>query len=317
VPVGFATIYVGPFFAFALAIFAIVVSKGGDLLAGMPYPGNAIFIWNAAIAISFCVIVICLLHMLNRVLLGLEATVQRRNKDLLQEMTNRAQLEREMIGLSEQERRRFGQELHELVSQDLAGVAIEMHLLTRNLLAAEQDEAQRAREIALRVDRSLSRARSLARGSFTVGLDTIGLADALREIGAQVEKAHHISCEVRCQEDFLIGNEDATVQLFRIAQEAIRNAVLHAGASLIKVTFERKENEFRLTVEDNGRGLVPSIQTKGIGLRIMAYRANLIGGVFQIENASGGGTIIICSVPFERLAQKSSPSAVGRSSQSS
>jgi len=301
-PVCFATLRVGPAFATVLAVLAILISKGGDLLAGMPYPGSSILLWNGALTLFLFTIVICILHLLSRHTTGLEIAVENRTRDLLDEMSERRRLEREVVELSEREQRRFGQELHDLVCQELAGIAIDTHLLTQNLLAVELGEAERSREIALKVDRALTKARSIARGFFTAGFDSAGLAEALRETARQTEETRHISCVIHWQENLVIADEDTVTQLFRIAQEAIRNAVQHAAASRIEVRCACKEKMFQLVIEDNGIGFSPSSRKgKGLGLSIMAYRAGLIGGEFKVEHPVGGGTRLVCLVPSGKL----------------
>ncbi|HEX4140788.1 MAG TPA: ATP-binding protein [Candidatus Methylacidiphilales bacterium] len=312
IPIGLAAIYVSVGYALLLSIAAIALSRVTDFLSGMPYPGHAVFFSNCVIPLAFFGIVVASLYLLNQIRRGLESTVEQRNRALLQEMHERGRLERQVIELSEREHRRFGQELHELVTHELAAIAIDAHLLTRNLLAAGDEEVGRAREIALKVDRALTKARNIARGYFTLGFDAAGFAEALREIASRTQKATRISCLVHCADDLAIGNEDATIQLFRIAQEALQNAARHAEATRIITTFERRDDHFWLVVEDNGKGLAPTNgkdtkpprKEKGLGLSIMAYRAGLIGGKFLTERSLSGGTRVICTVPAAKLTRQ-------------
>jgi signal transduction histidine kinase len=183
-------------------------------------------------------------------------------------------------------------------------MTIATHMLARKLLATEHDETAHAREIANMADHALETTRSVARGFFTAGFDSAGLAEALKETARHTEEKSHISCVVYWQENLTIADEDTVIHLFRIAQEAIQNAVKHAGASHIKVSLERKDKMLWLTIEDNGKGLSLSKgRGKGLGLRIMAYRAGLIGGEFKTEHPAQGGARIVCLVPVERLKQ--------------
>jgi len=303
-PVGFATIYVGPVFAFLLAILSVIISICTDFWAGIPYSEIPILACNVVIVLSVFFIVIGLLHVLNRILLRLESSVEQRTRDLVNEMKERGRLEREIIELSEQERRRFGQELHDVVCQELASVSIASHMLERKLLSTENAETAHAREIARMADHALETTRSVACGFFTAGFDSAGLAEALRETARFTEQTNRVSCEVRWQENLAIANQDIVIHLFRIAQEAIHNVVKHAAASRIEVTLGLEEKKLRLVIEDNGRGLASSKGPgKGLGLRIMAYRAGLIGGKFKIEQPARGGTRIVCLVPAEKLGE--------------
>ncbi len=303
IPVGFAALYVGPGYALLLGITAVVVSRSSDILSGMPYPGHTVFLTNCVIPVAFFAILVAALYLLNQIRKGLESTVEQRNRALLQEMHERGRLERQVIELSEREHRRFGQELHDLVSQELAGIAIDTHLLAQNLAAVKIGEAERARAIAVEVDRALTKARNIARGYFTLGFDAAGMAEALRELANRTQQASRIPCTARCPDNLAIGNEDATVQLFRIAQEAVNNAVQHSGASRITISFERQEDLFQLAIEDNGRGLTPALRkNQGLGLSIMTYRAGLVGGKLRMERPVDGGTCILCLVPAAKLA---------------
>ena len=303
-PVGYASIRVGPLFATIVAVIAVVFSVGADLLAGMPYPGLSVILWDGAVDLAVFASVIFLLQLLNRQMVGLEATVKARTRDLFDQMSERGRLEREITEFSEREHRRLGSELHDLVCQELASLAIDAHLLTRKLLGLKLGEAEEAREIALKADRTLTKARHVARGFVTAGFDSAGLAEALQETARQVEKSGRISCVIRWQENLVLADEDTVTQLFRIAQEALRNAVQHAGASRIEVRCECKENVLQLAVEDNGKGFSPPDRKgKGLGLNIMAYRAGLIGGELKVEHPATGGTRVVCLVPNEKLFQ--------------
>jgi signal transduction histidine kinase len=175
-------------------------------------------------------------------------------------------------------------------------------MLERKLLASEHAETAHAREIAKMADHALETTRSVARGFFTAGFDSAGLAEALRETARLTEHNHRVSCEVRWQENLAIANQDIVIHLFRIAQEAIHNVIKHAAASRIEVSLKLEEKMLRLVIEDDGHGLASSKgREKGLGLRIMAYRAGLIGGEFKLEQPAQGGTRIVCRVPVEKL----------------
>jgi signal transduction histidine kinase len=301
-PIGFATVYVNRSYAVVLAVLSIVISTGGDMLGGAPSPGVAVQLWNDGIVLSLFLIVIYLLNALHQTLVGLEATVEDRTQALRREMEERERLEHEILDLSERERQGFGQELHDAVCQELAGTAIAGQMLTKKLQAKGSEEARDAGEVTEMIFRSLTKARNVARGFFTAGFDALGLADALREAVAHAEERSGIRCEFTWQESLSIADEEAVMHLYRIAQEALQNALKHSGATRLRVSLENVNGAVQLTIEDNGKGLSGSGHSrKGLGLRIMAYRAGLIGGNFKLERSLGGGARIVCLVPPERM----------------
>jgi signal transduction histidine kinase len=301
-PIGFATLYVGRVFAVILAILSVVIWMGGDLLAGAPYLGAATQFWNGGIVFSLFVIVIYLLNALRRALVGLEAIVEERTQALRLEMKERERLEYEILDLSERERQSFGQELHDAVCQELAGTAIAGQMLTKKLQAKGIEEASEAGEVTDMIFRSLNKARNVARGFFTAGFDALGLTDALRETVAHAEEQSGIRCEFTWQENLSISDEEVVMHFFRIAQEAIQNALKHSGATRLRVSLENVNGAVQLIVEDNGKGISGSDNSrKGLGLRIMAYRAGLIGGNLKLEKGPEGGARIVCLVPPEKI----------------
>ena len=159
------------------------------------------------------------------------------------------------------------------------------------------------------VDRALSKARSVAGGFFTAGFDVEGLAEALHEAAHNIEERSGIPCKVEWQEDLVILNEEVVMHLFRIAQEAMQNAVKHAEPSRITISLkETKEKTVQLIIQDNGKGLQPSENgARGLGLRIMAYRASLIGGKLITENSPEGGTRVTCVVPLKSISKEAAP----------
>jgi signal transduction histidine kinase len=302
-PIGFATIYVGPRFSSCLAVLSVAVWQGSNLMAGMPYQGFAVHAWNYCIVLTLFLVFVYLLHALRTALEGLEAKVAERTEALWQEMRERERLEREILDLTERERQRFGHELHDVVCQELAGIAIASHLLTKRLHAKGIAEADKAREIASMLDRALTKTRSVAGGFFTAGFDVAGLAEALRETARNVEQRSGVECYVRWQENLVISNEDVVMHFFRIAQEAIQNAVKHAEATHVEVSLKHRDESVELIIEDNGGGVPPTAKSgKGLGLRIMAYRAKIIGGELTIEPAASGGTRVTCVIPAEKIS---------------
>jgi signal transduction histidine kinase len=305
-PIGFATLYVNRLFAVFLAALSVVLWTGGDIVYGVPSPGTAIRLWNDGIILSLFLIVIYLLDALRLTLADLEAKVESRTRALRVEMEERRYLQNGILDLTEKERQSFGHDLHDVVCQDLASIAIAGHLLAKKLRTEQHTrEAEKAREIAEMVDHALTKARSVARGFFTAGFDVEGLVESLNETARSIQERHGIHCEIRWPDHLTIANEDVVMHFFRIAQEAIQNAVRHARATRIEVSLKRVHDTVQLVIADNGVGLVQSQKSRsGLGLRIMSYRAGIIGGDFRIENPESGGTRIVCEVPRKKLLGK-------------
>ena len=116
-------------------------------------------------------------------------------------------------------------------------------------------------------------------------------------MAATVSKLFSISCELECDEDLAITDRSVATHLFRLAQEAINNSVKHGKAKRVSIGFKAVENSLVLSIRDDGSGFVPqAAPTKGLGLRIMNYRAQKIGAAFDIRLAEGGGTIVTCTL---------------------
>jgi signal transduction histidine kinase len=124
------------------------------------------------------------------------------------------------------------------------------------------------------------------------------LVQSLRELAKLSEEMYELPCEFESPQSIELPDEDKRTHLYRIAQEAIQNAAKHADATAIVLKLEENKNQIRLTVRDDGAGFDPSLRTKtGSGLRIMNYRAELIGGSLEIQSSPGEGTMVDCRVP--------------------
>ena len=218
----------------------------------------------------------------------------------VRDITERKKLEKEVLEISDQERRRLGQDLHDGLCQHLAGTELMSRVLEQKLSRRSKVDAARAGEIAGHVREAISQTRSLARGLSPVTLESEGLASALQELAANAEKVFNLNCQVETAPSFQARALPLTVgtHLYRIAQEAVSNAWKHGKASEIRIRLDSGPEGVALRVIDNGRGLQPSeARGKGMGLRIMQYRASMIAGVLLFEANPGGGTMVTCSVP--------------------
>jgi signal transduction histidine kinase len=148
------------------------------------------------------------------------------------------------------------------------------------------------------VEDGIELARNLARGLYPVEMEAEGLMAAFQELATTVAKGAKVRCVFECTQPVLIHDDRVATHLYRITQEAVRNAVRHAKAKRVGINLSEQNGTVKLSIEDDGLGVPDDLQhSKGLGVRIMAHRAAMIGGTFSIEPAPTGGTIVTCSLP--------------------
>ena len=208
-------------------------------------------------------------------------------------------LERALLETGERERRAVGHQLHDGPCQQLTGALLRCHV-AQNVLDTRgtPGEAKAHLEsIAGLLDASIGEIHDLARGLSPAELSPAACAAALGGLAAQVRATTSIACEVAHDGVARPATAEVSSQLFRIAQEAVANAVRHAGATRIRIELGGDGHGLRLVVEDDGAGIASAAPSDGMGLRIMRYRAELIGGVLSVGPAPGGGTSVSCLLP--------------------
>ena len=204
-------------------------------------------------------------------------------------------LQAEILEIAERERHRFGHDLHDGLGQHLTGTALLAGALSRKL--QEPEERESARQIAALVDQAVTQARELARGLAPMSLRSGGLRVAIEELGASVQTLFGVTCEVECDQEISVGDEEVAIHLYRIAQEAATNAAKHGGTS-IHIGMRNCTGMIALEVNDNGPGFNPNDEEhRGAGLHIMAYRARRAGAKLTIERNPMGGTRVRCMLP--------------------
>jgi PAS domain S-box-containing protein len=221
------------------------------------------------------------------------------------DITDRKRLEQEISQVSEMEQRRIGQDLHDGICQHLAGIELMSEVLEQNLEKKSNPCAAQAGEIAKHVRDAIAQTRSLAHGLSPVEFEAEGLMSALQQLADNTEKLFRVKCRFVCEKPILIPNNTVATHLYRIAQEAVSNGIRHGKAKELKISLGAQNDKIILAVRDKGTGFktkTPDI-TEGLGLRIMQYRAGMIGGTLTIQSESPGISVI-CSVP-ESVSMKS------------
>lgn len=212
------------------------------------------------------------------------------------DITERKRLEREISEISERERERIGQDLHDGLGQDLTGVALITKGLEHKLAAKSLPEVADAAQISDQINRAIIQTRNLARGLYPVELVQNGLMSALEELASNAERLFEISCQFKCDQPIVIDDNSMEIHLYRIAQEAVDNAVKHGKAAQVLIDLSTADGRTALSVSDDGVGFqgVPR-NDKGIGLHIMKRRAEMIGAALDIRQGDHGGTVVTCS----------------------
>jgi two-component system sensor kinase FixL len=186
----------------------------------------------------------------------------------IRDITERKRLEREILEISEREQRRIGHDLHDGLCQHLAGIEMMSQVLEQKLSSRSRDAARRAGEIAKNVRDAISQTRSLARGLSPVTLESEGLMSALQELAENTGTIFHVVCRFDCNPPVSVADHAVATHLFRLAQEAVANAIKHGRAKRISIRLTGERGRVVLKVDDDGAGF-----------------------------PADGGTSVICSVP--------------------
>lgn len=222
----------------------------------------------------------------------------------------RRYLERVVLQTGERQRRAVGHQLHDGPCQQITAALLRCKVAENSLLArGAREEAAHLEAITDLLDASVGEIHDLAQGLSPAEVSPSALAAALAGLAQHVRASAKIECDVL--HDELVHSNDPAVtdQLFRIAQEAVSNALRHAKPSRILIELTRSDQTIWLRIQDDGTGIPPERREAGMGLRIMRYRAELLGGSLSVEPAAGGGTVVACALP---LAGGQASQAVGR-----
>ncbi len=217
----------------------------------------------------------------------------------IRDISERKRLEKMILEISETERRRIGQDLHDGLGQHLTGVAFMGKVLEDRLAETSAVDAAEAAKIVKLVNDSIKMTRELARGLLPVVSKAHGLKSALRHYASEVSELFHVSCRLDCTDPILVNDDALADHLHRLAQEAVTNAVKHGRARSITIGLAVVKGGGVLTIRDDGRGFDAAHRSEsGLGMRIMNYRAKMIGGSLSVQSSVSGGTVVRCSFPI-------------------
>ena len=221
------------------------------------------------------------------------------NRVYIKTLERTQQLEQEIIEIADQEKERLGRELHDGLCQTLAGISALSATLSRQVKGGDHCAAlETAEEICQSLKTAIRGTRELARGLDPLGLDEIGLHGALSALTNSVQNLFKISCSFEYDRSLPRLNHTTEMHLFRVAQEALSNALTHSQTDRVEICLTAQDKQGRLSVRDEGVGLqVKPANPQGIGLRTMAYRARMIGASFSVQE-NERGVEVVCVFPI-------------------
>ena len=301
-PISIAVAWLGFLSAFVTSICCIVVRISGDYLLGAHYMRHPAIVWNSLAVLATYIIVAWGIYLLVNLQQQLEVRVRARTAALALEVNAREQLQQELIELSERERRTIGNDLHDGLGQHLTAMAYAAQILSQQLAAEQHPAAKTAQEIVRMAEDGILQSRQLARGILLTAIEPDSLNRELQELAASVQRQSGVRCYYESLHPPLVDDSTTASHIFRIAQEAVRNSIRHAHPTALNLSLTSDSHWLVLAVSDNGLGLPATPGSKaGVGLRVMAHRAKLIGGEFTLESTPGQGTRVRCRVPLHKL----------------
>ena len=293
--IGIATWFVGAGFGIFVSLLSAINTSFANVLTGQVFSNRFAPFWNAAIVLSFYLIVVWLLRSLRRIQDTLEHRVRERTAILTSELAERKRLEKEILVISEREQRRIGHDIHDSLCQHLTGTALAEQFLLEKLSARGAPEVEDADRVVGLIEDAIFMARGLAAGLSPIETEGEGLLTALTDLASHFSSQFKVACRFAFEEPVLIHDSAVATHLYRISQEAVHNAIRHGKATDICIHLGKSGSLISLTIWDNGRGLPEEITVpQGMGLRNMKYRASMIGGSLTLERGEPGA-IVTCS----------------------
>ncbi len=242
----------------------------------------------------------------NRILdISLTATVLKDEKEnpfiittTERDISERRGLEKEILEISERERALISQELHDSMGQSLTGIAVKCKALALDFKDKSSELMKDALIISRLANKAIAQTRDLVRMLYPIDIKTGGLVSALKTLASNIEETMRVTCRFQCGKSVSVKNLVEAKQIYRIIQEAITNAIKHGKAETINIKLRSTKKGIVLSVENDGLDFPKlSPRSKGLGLKIMKYRTDLIGGSLDIRKGDKGGTVVTCIFP--------------------
>ncbi|MEZ5361427.1 MAG: PAS domain-containing protein [Bryobacterales bacterium] len=233
-----------------------------------------------------------------------DRTKSRQIERLLKQRNHQvARLSSRLIEAEEDERRRIARELHDGVNQDVAALAVELGMLAKDSSVTIEQIREHIQELGARAQLISDQVRDVSHQLHPATLETLGLSDALRSFAHTIGKLPGVRVETSIDESPSELSLRGATCLYRIAQEAVQNAIKHGHAELIHISLSVDKTRVRLTVADNGQGFDQPQTADGIGLVGMRERAQMVEGDLSVHSAPGQGAQVVMELPLEENEQ--------------
>ncbi len=278
----------------AVALSSVALEVTGDLVMGTG-AGSTSSAWgNAALLLVFFGAFVRALHLLKTTHLRLHARVEERAVELSRGLAVQQKLQNALLEASEREQRRIGYDIHDSLCQHFTGAAMASAVLGEKLRAKGLSEAGDAEQVAGIVEDGIGLARSLAHGLAPSDLDGVTLILRLRELAETTALRARIDCSFELQGKIELGSGEVAMHLYRIAQEAVQNALRHGEAKSIRIRLAQCSDGCVLQISDSGLGIsLDRVSSTGIGLQIMRHRADQVRGRFEIHPLDPGTRVSV------------------------
>jgi hypothetical protein len=243
---------------------------------------------------------------------------------MVRDITAQRRLQREVVAVSDEERRRIGQDLHDMLASQLAGTAMMTSALADKIGRGEPITSEELRKVAKLINEAGQQARALSHSLMPLEVQGEGLTDGLHHLAKRQETmTPDVTCSFEAGASLPALSSEIASHLYRIASEAVNNALKHADPDAIAIRLAVKDESgtdegdtyadgsderLELVVQDDGVGIPADTKpTSGLGLHMMQYRSELIGATLEIDRAETGGTLVRCQLPLERIREETGP----------
>jgi signal transduction histidine kinase len=233
------------------------------------------------------------------------AALKETNQLLRDVLEERKRLEAELLEIAENERRRIGFDLHDDLGQKLTGMLLIARALEQRLGREGHKEVEEVRRVCELIEQSVHHTHNLAHHFSSIDANGGDLAEVMNGLAATVEKMFGIPCECTMKGDIPEVTENTSAQFYKIAQEAVSNAIKHGKATCVWISITGNSQRLVVTIRNDGIPFSPPLNPKArMGLRTMNYRANTIGATFEIKPNQKNGTVVTCVLPLNKNGAK-------------